>query len=94
MIIHQRPNPENMQLADLVSLLEMNNRAYRDNGYPDMGDDVYDLYLSELKKRVPDHPFLLNVEAETEGTLGEPVRHSSPLLSTEKLHPVEVLSSF
>jgi DNA ligase (NAD+) len=77
--------------AALVAELERLNTAYR-AGSPEVSDDVYDfVYLAELKRRIPDHPFLNSVEPEPESLGGNRVRHPSPMLSTEKVYTREEL---
>lgn len=67
----------------LVQALISANDAYRNTGSPVMPDEVYDQHVAELSRRNPDHSFLAAVEPESDFGLGK-VRHSRPMLSTEK----------
>lgn len=78
---------------ELVSLLEELNVAYR-SGSPLVTDDTYDhVYLAELVKREPSHPFLNAVETESNLGAGK-VRHTVPMLSTEKAYSQEEVNAF
>ncbi len=72
----------------LVELLSLLNALYR-SGAPMVSDADYDfIFLEELKKRQPDHPFLHSVEPETiveAKTVDLPVR----MLSTEKAYDIQ-----
>jgi len=82
-----------MNTAELADYLRKLNSAYRD-GQPLVEDDTYDhVYLAELKRRDPKHPFLSEVEAET-STAKTKVRHLTPMLSTEKAYNQDEISAF
>ena len=74
--------------AELIAFLKKAAMAYRD-GNPLVDDDIYDhVYLAELQKRDPEHPFLHQVEAEPDFGDGR-LKHPEPMLSTEKSYSVE-----
>jgi len=53
--------------ADLLDFCKILNQSYRD-GNPIVSDEDYDfIFIPELSKRVPNHPFLQKVESEDEG---------------------------
>jgi DNA ligase (NAD+) len=80
--------PNNWTTKKLVAFLEKAADAYRD-GSPLIDDDTYDhVYLSELQRRDPEHPFLHQVEAEGEFGAGR-VKHPKPMLSTDKSYSLE-----
>lgn len=84
---------KNLSTEELVAFLTEANIAYR-NGNPIIDDATYDhVYLSELSSRVPDHPFLKNVEPEGNFGTGK-IKHDKPLLSTDKAYTVDEIKSF
>jgi len=74
----------------LVEFLELTNLLYR-AGEPIISDEQYDfIFLEELRRRIPDHPFLHTVEPEPPlepKTVELPVR----MLSTEKAYEIEAI---
>ena len=71
----------------LVAFLEKASLAYR-QGSPIIDDDTYDhVYLAELQRREPDHPYLTKVEAEPNFGSGR-VKHPKPMLRLEKSYSV------
>ncbi len=82
-----------MDLDTLLSTLQSANDAYR-SGSPIMSDEAYDhIYLAELERRHPDHPFLHQVEVEPSIGAGK-VRHPVPMLSTDKVYTIDELRRF
>ncbi|MCK5729349.1 MAG: DNA ligase [Methylococcales bacterium] len=76
-IIHDK-QPQSLTLEALVECLTICNALYR-GGEPLMSDADYDFVFSaELKKRDPQHPFLLHVEPE-------PVTNSKTIALPEKM---------
>jgi len=77
----------------LVEFLTAANVLYR-NGEPICSDSVYDFtFLAELKKRNPDHNFLLDVEPEalvSSKTVTLPVR----MLSTDKAYDYKSIANW
>ena len=52
---------------DLIEFCIIANQSYR-NGTPIISDENYDfIFIRELTKRLPNHPFLKKVETEAEG---------------------------
>ena len=83
-----KQDPKLWKTSKLVSFLEEASLAYR-NGSPIIDDDTYDhIYLAELRKREPEHPFLNKIEEEPDFGTGR-LRHSEPMLSIEKSYSVE-----
>ncbi len=81
------PDPKSVTTIKLVKFLKKANAAYRD-GSPLIDDETYDhVYYSELQRRDPEHPFLHEVEGEKLDA--ERIKHSSPMLSTEKSYSIE-----
>lgn len=75
------------QLTDehLVEFLQICNALYR-SGTPLISDYVYDfVFLSELRRRHPDHPYLESVEPE-KAFAGKTVTLPEYMLSTEKTY--------
>ncbi|MEQ1546010.1 DNA ligase [Methyloglobulus sp.] len=77
-------------LADeeLLAFLQICNNLYR-SGEPLISDNAYDsVFLAELEKRHPDHPYLHTVEAE-KSFAGKTVTLPQRMLSTEKAYSKE-----
>ena len=73
---------------ELVEFLKIANALYR-GGEPVIGDDDYDfIYLAELKRRDPDHPYLGAVEPEPVFA-GKTVDLPVVMLSTDKAYSRE-----
>lgn len=83
--------PEATSLSDeaLLAFLELTNALYR-AGYPLITDNDYDaIFLAELQRRYPDHPWLQQVEAEPEIADTKTVELPQRMLSTEKAYSWE-----
>ena len=73
------------QLSDdqLLAFLQVCNALYR-SGEPLISDADYDfVFLAELQKRHPDHPYLETIEPEIT-SFGKTIALPEPMLSTEK----------
>jgi len=87
------PAPD-MTTDELVALLTRANEAYR-TGNPIIDDDTFDhIYLAELKKREPEHPYLDQVQPDTVGAGSSKIRHTEPMLSTDKAYNQEEVTAF
>ena len=74
--------------AELIDFLKIANVLYR-GGESIISDDEYDfIYLAELQKRSPRHPFLNNVEPEL-AFAGKTVDLPVTMLSTDKAYHLE-----
>lgn len=74
--------------SKLVSFLEEASLSYR-KGSPIIGDDTYDhVYLAELQRREPNHPFLNQIEDEPDFG-SDRLKHPEPMLSIEKSYTVD-----
>ncbi|PHR25205.1 MAG: DNA ligase [Desulfotalea sp.] len=72
----------------LIEFLTAANLLYR-GGAPCVADDVYDfIFLAELKRRNPGHPFLLEVEPEA-NVSAKTVLLPERMLSTDKAYGVK-----
>ena len=81
-------DPKLWKTPKLVTFLEKASLAYR-NGSPLIDDDTYDhIYLAELQRRKPDHPFLNKVEVESDFG-SRRLKHPEPMLSMEKSYSVD-----
>ena len=81
-------NPKLWKTPKLISFLEEAALAYR-QGSPIIDDDTYDhIYLTELKRRDPKHPFFNKIEIEPDFGLGR-LKHPEPMLSIEKSYSVD-----
>lgn len=88
-IIHERVDVSNIDDQTLLLFLQTTNLLYR-AGLPLISDHEYDfIYIAELKKRFPTHPFLENVEEEPAAT--KTVDLPAPMLSTEKAYDFETI---
>ena len=76
------------ELSDdnLIEFCLFANQKYR-SGSPIITDENYDfIFISELAKRIPDHPFLKKVEGEIEGFSEEKIKLPEKMLSTDKAY--------
>jgi DNA ligase (NAD+) len=82
--------PSDLDDDTLVEFLELTNLLYR-GGAPLISDHQYDfLFLAELRRREPNHPYLLSVEPEPSAgakTVELPVR----MLSTDKAYDFKAI---
>lgn len=71
---------------ELAEFCIIANQMYRD-GKSIVSDQDYDfVFLAELAKRLPDHPFLQKLESENEGFSEEKVKLPERMLSTDKAY--------
>ena len=78
-------NPQQLTDEQLLEFLQVCNALYR-SGESFISDADYDfIFLSELKKRHPHHPYLEAVEPEVIA-VGKTVALPEPMLSTEKTY--------
>ena len=62
------------------------NQRYR-SGSPIVSDENYDfIFIPELAKRMPNHPFLKDIEVEVEGFSEEKIKLPEKMLSTDKAY--------
>lgn len=52
-----------LSLDNLLIMLKVANALYR-SGIPVLNDEIYDAYITELKSRSPNHPYLTTIEPE------------------------------
>lgn len=85
---------QSLSLPELVAECQRLNALYR-AGTPEVEDDVYDsVFLARLRQLDPENPLLDQVEPEAAGSLGAPVRHSAPMLSTDKAYTTDEVKSW
>ena len=77
------------KINHLAKRLEAANAAYR-SGEPIMSDTAYDELTEALRELDPEHEFLGAVEEE-DLPIKDQVRHSAPMLSTEKAYTTQDL---
>jgi DNA ligase (NAD+) len=83
--IATQANPKELTDEQLLEFLQVCNALYR-GGEPLISDADYDfVFLAELQKRHPHHPYLETVEPEA-GFVGKTVALPEPMLSTEKTY--------
>ena len=71
---------------ELLDFCIIANQMYR-KGEPIVSDEDYDfVYIAELSKRLPDHPFLQKLESENEGFSEEKLKLPERMLSTNKAY--------
>jgi DNA ligase (NAD+) len=81
--IATQADPKDLTDDQLLEFLQVCNTLYR-SGEPLISDADYDfIFLAELQKRHPHHPYLETVEPEL-ALLGKTVALPEPMLSTEK----------
>ena len=72
--------------SELIEFCQIANHRYR-IGQPIVSDANYDfIFIAELNKRIPNHPFLQKVEAESEGFSDEKIKLPEKMLSTDKAY--------
>jgi DNA ligase (NAD+) len=83
--IATQANPQQLTDEQLLEFLQICNALYR-GGEPLISDADYDfIFLAELQKRHPHHPYLETVEPEVVA-VGKTVALPEPMLSTEKAY--------
>ena len=71
---------------DLIEFCKFANQRYR-KGNPIITDEDYDfIFIAELTKRFPKHPFLQNVETESQGFSDNKSKLPEKMLSTDKAY--------
>jgi len=93
-IINQILLIDDLSDDDLVEFCIIANQRYR-NGNPIISDEDYDfIFIHELAKRIPYHPFLKKVEAEIESFSEEKVKLPKKMLSTDKAYSWEEINKW
>lgn len=83
--IAKQASPKELTNEQLLEFLQVCNALYR-GGEPFISDADYDfVFLAELQKRHPHHPYLETVEPEVVA-VGKTVTLPEPMLSTEKTY--------
>ncbi len=83
-----KQDPKLWKTANLVSFLEKAALAYH-KGSPEIDDDTYDhIYLAELRRREPNHPYLSQIDTEQDISSIR-LKHPEPMLSLEKSYSIE-----
>ncbi|MDC1318867.1 helix-hairpin-helix domain-containing protein [Candidatus Thioglobus sp.] len=78
----------------LIEFCIIANQRYR-IGSPIISDENYDfIFLNELAKRLPNHPFLKKVEDELEGFSEEKIKLPQKMLSTDKAYSWEEVNKW
>ena len=78
----------------LIEFCAIANQRYR-IGSPIISDENYDfIFLNELAKRLPNHPFLKKVEDEIEGFSDEKIKLPQKMLSTDKAYSWEEVNKW
>ena len=81
--------------AELRAELARHNRAYYELDDPEVGDDVYDALLDELRALEAEHPDLVTPDSPTQKVGGAPVSslqkvtHLQPMLSLANARSAE-----
>ncbi|ESS72379.1 DNA ligase LigA [Methyloglobulus morosus KoM1] len=91
--IAQRTKADSLSDDELLAFLQICNTLYR-SGEPLIPDKAYDsVFLAELEKRHPEHPYLHSVEAE-KAFSGKTVALPQRMLSTEKAYSKESIQKW
>jgi DNA ligase (NAD+) len=86
-------NPRQLSEQELLDFLKITNCLYR-AGDAIISDQIYDaVYLNELKRRTPDHPYLSAVEPEL-AFQGKTITLPEKMLSTDKTFSHEGLKKW
>ncbi|MDY0189759.1 MAG: helix-hairpin-helix domain-containing protein [Desulfuromonas sp.] len=87
-LCHQQAPIAELSDEQLIEFLTLANQMYR-AGQQIISDADYDfIFLPELQRRQPEHPFLAQVEPE-KAFSGKTVKLPAPMLSTEKAYSKE-----
>jgi len=93
-IANQKLLVSDLSDSDLVEFCSIANQRYR-IGDPIVSDEDYDfVFILELTKRIPDHPFLIKVESEIDGFSEEKVKLPEKMLSTDKAYSLEEINKW
>ena len=93
-IANQRMLVSDLTNADLVEFCSIANQKYR-NGSPITSDENYDfIFIPELAKRIPNHPFLQKVEVEAESFSEVKIKLPEKMLSTDKAYSWEEVNKW
>jgi len=85
-IADQKVLVNDLSNSDLLEFCLLANQSYR-SGNPIITDENYDfIFIPELQKRLPNHPFLQKVESESEGSSVEKIKLPEKMLSTDKAY--------
>ena len=78
----------------LIEFCAIANQRYR-IGNPIISDEDYDfIFLHELAKRLPNHPFLKKIEDEIDGFSEEKIKLPQKMLSTDKAYSWEEVNKW
>jgi DNA ligase (NAD+) len=92
--------PAGERVAELRAQLEYHSHRYYVLDDPEIGDDVYDKLLDELRALEAEHPELLTPDSPTQRVGGEPVgrlekvQHLEPMLSLDNVRSEEELRAW
>ena len=79
---------------ELLEFCRIANERYR-SGNSVVSDEDYDfIFIRELIKRLPNHPFLKQVETEVEGFSEEKIKLPKKMLSTDKAYSWEEINKW
>ena len=93
-IANQRTLISDLSNADLIEFCTIANRNYR-SGKPIISDENYDfIFINELAKRLPKHPFLQKVESEDGSFSEEKIKLPEKMLSTDKAYSWEEINKW
>ena len=93
-IANQKTLISDLSNAELIEFCTIANSSYR-RGKPIISDENYDfIFISELAKRLPNHPFLQNVEAEDGSFSEEKIKLPEKMLSTDKAYSWEEVNKW
>ena len=85
-IVNETTLASDLPDSDLLEFCILANDSYR-GGSPIVNDENYDfIFIPELQKRLPNHPFLQKVESESEGFSDEKIKLPEKMLSTDKAY--------
>jgi len=80
--------------AELAEFCQIANQSYR-AGSPIIKDEDYDfLFIAELTKRMPSHPFLQKIESEDQAFAEEKIKLPEKMLSTDKAYSWNEISKW
>jgi len=79
---------------DLLDVCKILNQSYRE-GNPIVSDEDYDfIFILELSKRLPNHPFLKKIESEDVGFSEDKIKLPKKMLSTDKAYSWEEINKW
>jgi len=80
-------------MNELIEKIKEANKYYAENGENFVSDKLYHSWLNQLKEKDPTNPLLTSLQPTTK-IKGEKIKHSSPMLSLDKVYSIDELKKW